>query len=155
MKLFNKLAAIEEKIGAIETNLGLPQRRHLLIRTSVSQTNVAQYVDELILPSPYITTAPRKYVGNVVGESIIVSQSDYYVELPRTRSYSFLNPASSGSKSRVTFIIDPPPPELPQDLQYISEYFDQTTNGIFCKLIFVDDTDPVIYRLILRKEKDK
>lgn len=160
MKLFNKLAQIEEKIGSIEVKLGLPQRRYLLVRTSQFDGNVRTYNDELILPQPYITTAPRKYTGNVIGSgdsAIVVSQSDYYVELPRTRPYSFLNPASTRANNRPTFIIDPPASMIPEDAPYSQDYFNQTTqtaSGINCKLLFVDDTDPILYKLILRKDKD-
>ncbi|MBD2060505.1 hypothetical protein H6F88_31685 [Oculatella sp. FACHB-28] len=158
MKLFAKLAQIEEKIGEIEVRLGVPQRRFLLVRTSIGQSNIPEYEDEFIFPPPYITSAPRKYTGNVVGNgnsAIVISHSDFYVELPRTRPYSFLNPASSGSKSRNIFIIDPPASMIPEDIDSSLDYFNQTTNGFNCRLLFVDDSDPVVYKLILRNEKDK
>jgi hypothetical protein len=141
------MAELYSRVTEIETHLGMPQRRSLLVRNHDSKAKVNQ--DFLISPPPYITSVPIKLVGLPFG-NITVSQNDFLVEIPRTASEDlFVKKTGTG---RVTFVIDPPI----QNGQII--YSNPTTksidSGIKCRLLYLYDDDPLIWKLILTKDKD-
>ncbi|BAY64984.1 phage tail sheath protein fi-like protein [Calothrix brevissima NIES-22] len=64
MTLYQKLAEVEDKISSIEVKLGLPQRKHLLVRhQTLNQNNVRLITDTLILPKPYITNISPRFAN--------------------------------------------------------------------------------------------
>jgi len=156
MTLYEKLAEVESKIGAIEVKLGLPQRRNLIVRQRVLNTTTNTYneVDTLILPQPFITSVPPRYANlqiNIEGSSnaLYLSINDLIVEIPRTYPKSLFAPEVN---TNVRFILDPPV----TDNQVV--YTNPSTNFIsgakFYRNITLIDDDPVIWKLILVKEKD-
>lgn len=156
MSLFQKLAIIENKIAAVEGKLGLPQRRHLLVRKKITNhiNKTEEIQDTLILPQPYIINVSPKFVNlqiNVEGaDSIGISINDLQVEIPRTYPKTlFLSETSTKS----TFILEPP---LNSSNQII--YSNPSTKVIagasFYNLLFLSEDDPTIWKLILSKEID-
>ncbi|MBW4421195.1 MAG: hypothetical protein KME13_18500 [Myxacorys californica WJT36-NPBG1] len=137
-------------MALLETNLGLPQRRHLLVRKSyLNSSNVRVYDDSLILPRPYIASVPVKLIGLPIG-SITVSQADFQVEVSRSQ---LIDSYIKEDKSRIILYIDPP--VVDSEIQYINLTTKTLSTGIKCSLIHVIDDDPTILKLILRREKDK
>jgi len=157
MSLFDKLAIIEKKIAEIEADkLGLPQRRHLLVRQTITNhaARTSETVDTLILPKPYIVNVSPRYVNlqvNIEGaDSIFISVNDLQVEIPRTFPKSLFLPESGKS----TFILEPPVSDSNQII-----YSDPSTKAIagasFYSLVFLSEDDPTRWKLILRKEIDR
>lgn len=155
MNLYQKLATIESKVAGIESKLGLPQRRHLLVRQLITNhtTKTQETVDTLILPKPYITTVSPRYVNlqvNIEGaDSIFISINDLQVEIPRT----YPNTLFSLPGSKTSFVIDPP---VDSNNQIV--YTNPSTKALgkvsFYTLSFLSENEPTIWKLILRKEKD-
>ncbi|MBD1918366.1 MULTISPECIES: hypothetical protein [Cyanophyceae] len=67
--LFQKLAGVESVFAVIETRLGLPQRCTLLFRHQfLNDTRTASTIkDYLVVPRPYITSAPPRLIGLLIG----------------------------------------------------------------------------------------
>lgn len=156
MTLFSKLAEIENKLARLEIKLGIPQRRHLLVRqtiTNVTNRTTSVY-DSLILPQPYITTASPKYSNLQVAvqgaDSIFISINDIQVEIPRVYPKSLF---TLDSFTKTTFVVDPP---LDSDNQII--YSNPTKKELaghyFYKLIFLSENEPTVWKLILTRERD-
>lgn len=157
MKLYQQLALVENKIAKIEGALGLPQRRHLLIRhqTYNTTTKTINIVDNLVIPKPYITSVSPRFSNlqiSVEGaDSIFISINDMQVEIPRLYSKSLIAP-SGNTKSR--FVIDPP---VDNNNQII--YSNPSTKDLgavdYYRLIFLSENNPTAWNLILTKDKDR
>ncbi len=143
-------------MASIETKLGLPQRRDLVLRTQTYDPDQKKVIttDTVINPKPYITTVQPRYSNLQVSiegmDSIFISANDLQVEIPRTYPKEIFNPAD---KSTVRFYVDV---SLDPSNQII--YQDPATKKIddySYKLVFVIDEDPVVWKLILTRERDK
>lgn len=145
---YDHMASLYEDVLALEVDLGMPQRRNLVIRHSDSKAKTIQ--DYLINPRPYITSVPIKLVGMMFG-NITVSQNDFLVEIPRTSPENLF--VKKEGEARVTFIIDPPLTENGQ-INYSNPATKLISSGIKCRLLYLDGNDPIIWKLILTKEKD-
>jgi hypothetical protein len=143
-KLFEKLAQLEEKLGFIDRQLGIPQRKYLLVRNQL-----ANKVPEDTLISAFITNVNPRLVGLLAG-NVVIKASNFQVEIPRT---SPLNLFIREDKYRATFLIDPPL-NLAGEIQYSNSTTKSIEGATFCKLIHIIDSDPVIHTLILSKDKD-
>ena len=146
-----------EDLGAtIETRLGLPQRRHLLLRHQVlNEARTATIIqDYLVHPRPYITTAPARLLGLLVGNeetAISVTSTDLYAELSRETPYAtFVSPTNT--QKRATAFVDPP--VRGGAVVYSNRLTKEVAGGIRCRILHVDDSDPTLWKLILRREKD-
>ncbi|MBD2515193.1 hypothetical protein H6G93_09265 [Nostoc sp. FACHB-973] len=155
MTLFQKLAQIEDKIGKIETYLGVPQRRNLLVRQVETNRNnrVTTTIDTLLQPRPYITSVSPKLANlqvNIEGaDSVFLSTDDIQVEVSRTIDKTLFIPTGN---IRNSFILEPP---VVNNLVVYSNVSTKEIAGAkFYKLIALFDSDPVVWKLILRKEKD-
>lgn len=155
MSLYAKLAKVEEKVAFIEGNLGLPQRRNLLVRHQVLNTNTRQVVitDTLLSPKPYIATIPPRFVNLPVAiegaDSIYLSVNDLLVELPRTFPKSLFTP---GGNTTVRFVLEPP---ISNNLVVYTNPTTKTIEGaVYYVLAVLLDDDPTLWKLILRKNKD-
>ncbi|MEA5625312.1 hypothetical protein [Nostoc sp. UHCC 0251] len=156
MSLYEKLAQIEEKISEVEIKLGLPQRRHLLVRTHSynSTSKIRVTTDTLILPRPYINPVSPRYANLQVSiegaDSIYISLNDIEVEIPRTKLKTLFIP---NGDDRTEFIIDPPVDSFNQII-----YSDPTTKALagtsMYKLIYLSEKEPTVWKLILRKDMD-
>lgn len=156
MTLYEKLAQVESIIGEVEVKLGLPQRRHLIVRQRVfnSTTRIYDEVDTLILPQPFITSIPPKYANlqiNIEGSnnSIYLSINDLMVEIPRTLPKSLFLPDGNAN---TRFILDPPVTN--NQIVYTNPANNSIDGAKFYRNITLIDDDPVIWKLILVKEKD-
>lgn len=156
MSLYNKLAQIEAKVGGIETRLGVPQRRNLLVRQIVDNhtAKTSTITDVLINPKPYITSVAPNLVNLQVAaegvDQIFITASDLQVEIPRTYAKEFF--VRQGFNKSM-FMVDPP-----LTASGAIAYTNPTTktiNGTFCKLLYIRDNDPVKWLLVLRQEFDK
>jgi hypothetical protein len=156
MSLFNKLAEIENKLAKLEVGLGNPQRRHLLVRQTITNiTNRTTVVnDSLILPQPYITTASPRYTNLQVAiqgaDSIFISLNDIQVEIPRVYPKSLF---LSDSYTKSTFVIDPPIDSADQII-YSNPAKKELVGHYFYKLIFLSENEPTVWKLILSRERD-
>ncbi|MDZ8259455.1 hypothetical protein [Nostoc sp. ChiQUE01b] len=156
MSLYEKLAQIEDKISGIEVKLGLPQRRHLLVRKYSYNTplKVQVTIDTLILPRPYINPVPPRYANLQVSiegsDSIYLSLDDVEVEIPRTKPKTLFIPDGD---DRVEFIIDPPVNNFNQII-YSNPAIKALAGTSNYKLIYLSEKEPTTWKLILRKETD-
>ncbi|AUT00895.1 hypothetical protein CLI64_11070 [Nostoc sp. CENA543] len=156
MTLYEKLAKVEAKVGGIEEKLGLPQRRHLLVRRIVHNhtAKTSTITDTLISPRPYITNVPPRLVNLQVAsegvDNLFISASDLQAEIPRTYPKSFFT-VHGGVKTM--YMVDPP---LTQDgaIAYANP-ITKTLDGYFSKLIYLSDNDPTRWILVLRMEADR
>jgi hypothetical protein len=155
MTLYQKLAEVESKVGAIEVRLGLPERKHLAVRQRVFNTSTKVYdvVDTLIIPQPYITSVPPRYSNLQVSiegaDSVYLSINDLMVEIPRTYPKSLFIPEGNTS---ARFILEPP---VSNNQIVYSNSNTKTIDGVrFYRNITLFDNDPVVWKLILTKEKD-
>lgn len=153
--IYNKLWEIEEKVAKLEKRLGLPQRRDLMIRKALynNQTNDIEITDILIEPTPHITFIKPQYLNlqiSVEGaDSIFISKNDLQVEIPRTvPKETFLTTEEETLKIRP----DPPLNEL-REIDYIDE-FKNIEGSNWYRMIFLDESDPVVWTLILTKDYD-
>lgn len=149
---YQRMAGLYERVTSIETRLNMPQRnRELLIRhSSLNQAKIQVFEDYLIDPTPYITSVSPKLIGMPFG-NITVSENDFLVEIPRTKLENLF--FQKETSKRVTFIIDPP---LTEDRQviYSNTVAKSIASGIKCTLLHLFDEDPLIWKLILTKNKD-
>lgn len=156
MGLYDKLAKIEDKISDIETKLGLPQRRHLLVRTYSYNTSSKRQIttDTLILPRPYITLVQPRYANLQVSiegvDSVYISLNDVEVEIPRTHPKTLFIP---NGDARAEFIIDPPVNNFNQII-YSNPSTKALAGSSNYKLIYLSEKEPTTWKLILRKETD-
>ncbi|WP_427162625.1 hypothetical protein ACQFX9_14380 [Aliinostoc sp. HNIBRCY26] len=155
--LYEKLALVENKLAKVDEKLGLPQRRHLLVRHNIYNTTTKRLepVDTLIIPKPYITSVSPRFANLQVAvegaDSIFLSINDIQVEIPRVYPKSLFTP---GGNNKVRFVIDPPVSENNQVI-----YSNPTTKAIdgvdFYKLVFLSDSNPTVWNLILQRERDR
>ncbi|MEH1966752.1 hypothetical protein [Nostoc sp.] len=156
MGLYDKLAQIEDKLSGVEVKLGLPQRRHLLVRTYSYNTSSRLEIttDTLILPKPYITLVPPRYANLQVSiegaDSVYISLNDVEVEIPRTKSKTLFIP---NGNPRTEFIIDPPVNNFNQII-YSNSSTKELAGASNYKLIYLSEKEPTVWKLILRKEAD-
>ncbi|MBD2457971.1 hypothetical protein H6G80_28390 [Nostoc sp. FACHB-87] len=156
MTLYSKLAEVEAKVGQIETKLGLPQRKNLLVRQIVNNhiAKTSVITDHLITPKPYITNvAPRLVNLQVASEGVdqvFIAASDTQVEIPRTYPKNFFLTVGS---LKTIYMIDPPLTSGGA-ISYINPTT-KTINGYFHNLIYLSDNDPTRWLLVLRQETDK
>lgn len=159
MTLFSKLAVVENKLAGIEADkLGLPQRRHLLVRhkTHNTTTRTETIEDTLIIPKPYITSVSPRFANLQIAiegaNSIFLSINDVQVEIPRVYPKSLFTP-SGNTKVRFGFVIDPPVNNSNQVIY--SNALTKDIEGVdFYKLVFLSDSNPTVWNLILQKERD-
>lgn len=142
--LFSKLAEVESKLAMVESDkLGVPQRKNLLIRKSTfdKSTKVTNTQDILVSPKPYITTVKPRYINLSVAiegvNTITISLQDIQAEIPRVYPIETFDRAKA--------VINP----------LIINGIPQLNNVNWYSIVFVDDRDPVVWTLILTKDKDK
>ncbi|MEH1858034.1 MAG: hypothetical protein V7L21_08535 [Nostoc sp.] len=156
MNLYEKLAKIENKLAQVETSLGVPQRRYLLVRHTVTDliTHAPNIEDTLINPKAYITSVSPKFVNLQIAipgaDSIYVSVNDLQVEIPKVYPITLFKPEG---KTRAMFILDPP-------VTYGTIVYSNPTTKFFnnpklYSLVYVDDTQSTVYKLILTGQRDK
>jgi hypothetical protein len=156
MSLFTKLAEVENKLAKLETSLGNPQRRHLLVRQTITNnaTRTTSINDSLILPQPYITTVSPKYTNLQIAiqgaDSIFISINDIQVEIPRVYPKELF---FSDSYTKSTFVLDPPLDSNNQ-IVYSNPLKKELAGHYFYKLIFLSENEPTVWKLILTREKD-
>lgn len=154
MSLFDKLAEVEDVAACIESRLGLPQRRYLLLRHQyLNDARTATVIeDHLVCPSPFITSAPPRLQGLLIGNeetAVSITSTDLYVELSRVTPYSAF---VRTDKKRAVAIVDPP--VAYGQVQYSNRTTKEIEGGIRCRIIHVEDDDDTLWKLILRKERD-
>jgi hypothetical protein len=156
MNLYEKLAKIENKLALVETSLGVPQRRYLLVRHTITDpvTRIPSIEDTLINPKAYITSVSPRFVNLQIAipgaDSIYVSINDLQVEIPKVYPITLFKPEG---KTRAMFILDPP-------VTYGTIVYSNPTTKAFdnpkvYSLIYVDDTQSTVYKLILTGQRDK
>ncbi|MBD2168058.1 hypothetical protein H6G04_27105 [Calothrix membranacea FACHB-236] len=155
MSLYTKLAEVEGKIAAVEVKLGLPQRRHLLVRhkTLNTTTRLEEITDTLILPQPYVVNISPRFANLQVAiegaDSIYLSVNDLQVEIPRTFPKSLFLPSAP---TRATFTLEPP---ISNNQVVYSNPTTKVINGVKTyKLLALMESDPTLWKLVLRKESD-
>jgi hypothetical protein len=154
--LFQKLAGVENVSAAIETRLGLPQRRHLLFRHQLLNTarTASNIEDFLVSPRPYITSAPPRLIGLLIGNdesALSVSANDIYVELSRTVPYDRFVRADG---KRAIAILDPSVNRSGTAPAYSNSVTKTLVSGIPCRILHVEDGDDTLWKIILRRERD-
>ncbi|MBD2256657.1 hypothetical protein [Pseudanabaena sp. FACHB-2040] len=158
MSLFDKLAAIEDIGAKIETRLGVPQRRYLLVRHhGVDEQKRPTLTDYLILPKPLINTASPRLIGLLIGneeQGVSVSSTDLTAEFSRVTPYEWLVRPDS---KRVTAVVDPSVQTFSDGsvaVEYTNPVTKQLAGGTPCRIIQVGTSDPTLWKLILRRDKD-
>lgn len=154
--LFQKLAGVENVAAVIETRLGLPQRRHLLFRHQVLNTarTASTIEDFLVVPCPYITSAPPRLIGLLIGNdetAVSVSATDIYCELARTVPYDRF--VRSDGKRAIAFL-DVETNAVGNAPAYSNALTKTLTAGMPCRIIHVDDSLDTLWGLVLRRDKD-
>jgi hypothetical protein len=153
--LFQRLAGVENVSAAIESRLGLPQRRHLLFRHQALNTaRTATTEDFLVIPRPYVTSAPPRLIGLLIGNdesAVSISATDISIQLSRTVPYDRF--VRSDGK-RAVAILDPPVNSSGTAPIYSNELTKTLAGGIPCRILHVDDSDPTLWLLVLRRERD-
>ncbi|MFN6460554.1 MAG: hypothetical protein RMZ41_001735 [Nostoc sp. DedVER02] len=155
MNLYEKLAKIENKLAQVEADLGVPQRRYLLVRHIVTDpiTRAPSIEDTLINPKAYITSVSPRFVNMQIAipgaDSIYVTVNDLEVEIPKVYPITLFKPEGN---TRAMFILDPP-------VTYGTVVYSNPTTKSFNKpniysLGYVDDTQSTIYKLILNGQRD-
>ncbi|MEA5603707.1 hypothetical protein [Nostoc sp. UHCC 0252] len=156
MNLYEKLAKIENKLGSVEERLGIPQRKNLLVRhTSTDPVTRAPFIeDTLILPKPYITSVAPRFVNMQIAiegaDSIYITVNDLQVEIPRVYPITLFQPEG---RTRALFILNPS--VTYGTINYSNPTTKALTNIKLYRSVYVDDSNPTIYRLILTEHKDK
>lgn len=158
MTLYQKLAEVESKLAGIEANkLALPQRRHLLVRHQIlnQSTRLVEFTDTLILPQPYITSVPLRLINlplaiEGANNSITLQVSDLLVEIPRTFSKTLFLPLGN---TTATFILEPPISN--NQVVYTNPTTKEISGANIYRMMVLMDNDPTLWKLILRKEKDR
>lgn len=153
MNLYQKLTAIEDKSSQLETRLGLPQRRNLLLRVASVVGQNRTFEDTLFVPRPYITVVPPSLVGVALGgrvtaSNVQISESDLKVELSRRYPLDLF---VRKDEKRITFILEPKV-DAANKVVYSTN---QKVEGIPCRFVGVFEDDPLIWTLVLRKEFDE
>lgn len=155
MSLYTKLSEVERKIAAVEVKLGLPQRRHLLVRhkTLNTTTRLEEITDTLILPQPYVVNVAPRFVNldvSVEGaNSVFLSINDLQVEIPRTFPKSLFLPSDP---TRATFALEPP---VSNNQVVYSNPTTKVINGLGAyTLLALLENDPTLWKLIFRKQLD-
>ncbi|MBE9110303.1 hypothetical protein IQ273_12860 [Nodosilinea sp. LEGE 07298] len=156
VNLFQKLAGVENVAAVIETRLGLPQRRHLLFRHQFLNTarTASTIEDFLVIPCPYITSAPPRLIGLLVGneeQAVSVSSTDIYVELARTVPYDRF--VRADGKRAIAFV-DVQTNSSGTAPLYSNDVTKTLTAGMPCRIIHINDSDDTLWKLILRRDKD-
>ncbi|MFS0515142.1 hypothetical protein ACEYW6_10515 [Nostoc sp. UIC 10607] len=156
MNLYEKLAVIESKVGAIEVKLGVPQRRHFLVRTYSLNPSLKTRIitDTLITPRPSINSVSPRYANLQVSiegaDSIYISLNDIEVTIPRIYPKTLFIPNGDDTTE---FIIDPPVNNFNQII-----YSNPTTKTLVgvskYQLIYLSENDSTVWKLILRRDKD-
>ncbi|NEU81493.1 hypothetical protein [Nostoc sp. UIC 10630] len=156
MNLYEKLAKIENKLAQVETSLGVPQRRYLLVRHTVTDpiTRAPSTEDTLINPKAYITSVSPRYVNLQISipgaDSIYVTVNDLEVEIPKVYPITLFKPEG---KNRAIFILDPP--VTYGTVVYSNPATKSFNNPKLYSLVYVDDTHSTVYKLILTGQRDK
>ncbi len=156
MNLYEKLAKIENKLAQVETSLGVPQRRYLLVRHTVTDpiTRTPNIEDTLINPKAYITSVSPRLVNLQIAipgaDSIYVSINDLQVEIPKVYPITLFKPEG---KTRAMFILDPT--VTYGTIVYSNPATKSFNNPKIYNLVYVDDTQSTVYKLILTGQKDK
>ena len=161
MNLYEKLARIENKLATVEEKLGVPQRRYLLVRHTVTDpiTRTPSIEDTLINPKAYITSVSPRFVNLQIAipgaDSIYVSINDLEVEIPKVYPITLFKPTlfKPECKTRVMFILDPP--VTYGTIVYSNPTTKSFNNPKIYSLVYVDDTQSTIYKLILTGQRDK
>jgi hypothetical protein len=158
MTVYTKLAEVDAKVAELESNLGLPHRINLLARhqTYNTVTKSLEVEDILITPKARITPVSPKLVNlqiSVEGaDSIFITINDMQVELPRTVSKdTILKPESN---TKVRFYINPPL-DVNGDIIYTPSNTKNLPGEYVYRLIFLDESSAIRWRLILTRERDK
>jgi hypothetical protein len=154
MNLCEKLAKIENKLALVETSLGVPQRRHLLVRHRITGTGLV-IEDTLINPKAYVTSVSPRYINLQIAipgaDSIYVAVNDLEVEIPKVYPSSLFTKSSPGDS--LSFILDPP--VTYGTIVYPNPTTKEFINPKTYELKYIDDTQSTIYKLILTKKIDK
>ncbi|MFN6486290.1 MULTISPECIES: hypothetical protein [unclassified Nostoc] len=156
MNLYEKLAKIENKLSLVEDKLGVPQRRYLLVRHTITDpiTRAPNIEDTLINPKAYITSVSPRFVNMQIAipgaDSIYVTVNDLEVEIPKVYPITLFKPEV---KTRAIFILDPP-------VTYGTVVYSNPTTKSFNKpniysLVYANDTYSTVYKLILTEQRDK
>ncbi|AFY49002.1 hypothetical protein Nos7524_3202 [Nostoc sp. PCC 7524] len=154
--LYQKLSQIEGKMAEIDIRLGIPQRRNLLIRHQSLNptTRQLEIVDTLVQPKPLITSIPPKFVNLPVSiegaDSIFLSINDIQVEIPRTHPKRLFIPEGN---TRAIFILEPPISN--NQVVYINPATKTINGADIYRLVVLMENDPTLWKLILRRDKDK
>ncbi|MBW4483018.1 MAG: hypothetical protein KME14_10780 [Tildeniella torsiva UHER 1998/13D] len=154
--LFQKLAGVENVAAIIETRLGLPQRRTLLFRhQSLNAERTASIIEDfLVVPRPYITSAPPRLIGLLIGNdetAVSVTSTDIYVELARTVPFDRF--VRVDGKRAIAFV-DVETNSADNAPVYSNSLTKTLTAGLPCRIIHVDDKDDTLWKLVLRRDKD-
>ncbi|MEA5447592.1 hypothetical protein VB780_03360 [Leptolyngbya sp. CCNP1308] len=154
--LFQKLAGVENVAAIIETRLGLPQRRTLLFRhQSLNTARTASTIEDfLVVPRPYITSAPPRLIGLLLGNdetAVSVSAADIYVELARTVPYDRF--VRADGKRAIAFV-DVETNSADSAPVYSNEITKALTASMSCRILHIDDKDDTLWKLVLRRDKD-
>lgn len=148
--LYKRLTAIDDRIADMESMLGLPQRRNLLLRHSTLANNARVYTDTIIEPQPYITNVSPRLVGLQIGK-VEVSITDFQCEISRSIPLDLLIRTDN---QRVIAIIDPPV-DIAGRVIYSHAATKTIDGGIPCRVLNVRDDDSTVWRCILQKEIDQ
>ncbi|AVH67036.1 hypothetical protein [Nostoc sp. 'Peltigera membranacea cyanobiont' N6] len=156
MNLYEKLAKIENKLSLVEEKLGVPQRRYLLVRHTITDptTRIPSIEDTLINPKAYITSVSPRFVNMQIAipgaDSIYVTVNDLEVEIPKVYPITLFKPEG---KTRAMFILDPT--VTYGTIVYSNPATKSFNNPKIYSLVYVDDTQSTVYKLILTGQKDK
>ncbi|MCW5317930.1 hypothetical protein GTQ43_30425 [Nostoc sp. KVJ3] len=156
MNLYEKLAKIENKLATVEEKLGVPQRRHLVVRHTITDpiTRAPSIEDTLINPKAYITSVSPRFVNLQIAipgaDSIYISINDLQVEIPKVYPITLFKPEG---KTRAMFILDPP--VTYGTIVYSNPTTKSFDNPNIYSLVYVDDTQSTVYKLILTGQRDK
>ncbi|MEH1803226.1 MAG: hypothetical protein V7L13_29500 [Nostoc sp.] len=156
MNLYGKLGQIENKLATVEEKLGVPQRRYLLVRNTITDptTRAPIIEDTLINPKAYITSVSPRFVNLQIAipgaDSIYVTVSDLEAEIPKVYPITLFKPEG---KTRAMFILDPP--VTYGTIVYSNPSTKSFNNPKLYSLVYVDDTQSTVYKLILTGQKDK
>ena len=157
MTVYQKLAIIEAKMATLEHSLGLPQRINLLLRhqTYNKITKVIDIVDTVLAPIPHIVPVPIKYINLQISiegaDSIFITTNDIQIEIPRTVSKTIFLP---GGDTKVRYLIDPPL-NVNNEPIYSPSNTTNIPDKYWYRLIFLDESDPTVWKLIVTRERDK